>query len=154
MARFGSDRGQWRVHRVAASKPGEASAIVLELASERANGSFAKSPAKLIIRCRGQATNLMIAFDRRTMSDRKEKSEIIYRLDGGAEELVELSLSQDASVMGMWHGFRAVPFVKKLAGSTELDMSAWDGAGERIDLAFDLTGLEHALAPVRRACRW
>ena len=153
-ARVARDGGRWRTHRLPASRLGARDGVVLELAAAPVRGSYGKPLARLLIRCRDNATNVMIAFDGRVMSDRREKSELFYRLDGGEERIVELSLSEDPSVMGIWHGFRAVPFVKTLAGGSQLRMTAWDRDGARLDLDFAVAGLDRALGPVRARCGW
>lgn len=55
---------------------------------------------------------------------------------------------------GLWYGARSVPFAKSLLGKSTLTMrvtSFQDGAKE---MAFNITGLDNVIGPLREACKW
>lgn len=141
--------GKWRIHHVLLPRGGGEQAVVLELA---AAGSGPEP--RLVLRCMNAETNVMLQFPGRTMSDVREKSEILYRLDDGTESILELSLAPDPSVMGVWQGFRAVPFITRLMDAAELSLTAWDSNGARIDVVFETDGLRQAVVPLREGCGW
>jgi hypothetical protein len=152
-SRLGDRIGNVRLHHYASYGRSGGPAVFLQLESQPADP---EKPVRLMMRCLDDETNILFEFPGRSMSDVREKSELFYSVDGSEPKIVELSLAtgDGSSVMGMWHGYRAIGFARTLLGKSTLEMQAWDTENRQFSFSFDISSLEEALRPLRTACRW
>ena len=151
--RGGTSLGNVQLHQYASYGRTGAPAVFIELESKPVAGG---KPVRMVMRCMDDETNLLFQFPGRRMSDVREKSELFYSLDGSVQKIVELSLATggDGSVMGIWHGYRAIGFLTSLKEAQLLEMEAWDRENRHFRFGFDISSLGRVLQPLRRACGW
>lgn len=129
-------------------------AVVLEVESRAARGI----PAGFVrfgVRCFRNETNLAFYFPQQEMSDYRERSEILYQVDGGAEKVLELKLAGTANnILGVWEGYRAVPFLMEILQGGSLYLNALDKQYLEIEVEFDIDDLRTRINSVRDQCHW
>lgn len=111
-------------------------------------------PAKMLIRCRNNTTAILFKFPGYEMSDFREFSEIVYHTGGETDDILELSLNGDKSVLGVWRGFRAIPFVRKLFDKQKLQVLATAKNGTGLEANFNISGIEKKISKLRETCEW
>ncbi len=111
-------------------------------------------PAKMLIRCLNNETTVLFKFPGYEMSDFREFSEVIYYTGGETEDILELSLASDKSILGVWQGFRAIPFVRKLFAKQKLQILATAKNGTDLEADFNISGLEKSVSKLRKTCEW
>ena len=113
-----------------------------------------KKTATFHVKCVQNNTSVLFEFAGRQMSDADEKSKMLYSVDGGAERILEMSLSKDHSIMGVWRGFRAVPFVRQLLDAKQLPTKISTATGEQLSNDFDIVDFKEAIREVQQTCNW
>ncbi|MCP4073316.1 MAG: hypothetical protein GY742_16500 [Hyphomicrobiales bacterium] len=111
-------------------------------------------PAKMLIRCLNNTTAVLFEFPGYEMSDVREHSEIVYHTGGESDEILELSIAGNKSVLGVWQGFRAIPFVRKLFDKQSLNILATAKNGIDLEASFDISGIESSITKLRNTCEW
>ncbi len=111
-------------------------------------------PAKMLIRCLNNTTAVLFEFPGYEMSDVREHSEIVYHTGGASDDILELSIAGNKSVLGVWRGFRAIPFVRKLFDKQSLNILATAKNGIDLEASFDITGIESSIIKLRNTCEW
>ncbi|MDH3231027.1 MAG: type VI secretion protein [Alphaproteobacteria bacterium] len=79
---------------------------------------------------------------------------IEYRIGNGAVLAGDVTVAPDQRSFGVWQRDRAIGFIKALYGQPQLRLRVAPAAGDPLIAAFDLAGLEDAVAPLREACAW
>lgn len=130
--------------------PDEKAVTILNKNTNGENGSI----GAIHIRCSSNKTSLLFEFPGNNMSDKGRLSEILYTLDAGEKKNLELDLSTDKSILGVWEGYRSVPFLKKMIGHEKFAMNAIAADGKSISMEFNITGLDQAIGDIRRSCHW
>jgi type VI secretion system protein VasI len=108
----------------------------------------------MMITCRENTTSLYINFAGHFMSDLQGKGTVTYRIDKNPAARQSFTESNDHSVLGLWNGGAAIPFIKRLFGANSLLVRATPFSDSAVTAEFSLVGLENALKPLRDACRW
>jgi type VI secretion system protein VasI len=108
----------------------------------------------MMISCRENTTSLYINFAGHFMSDLQGKGTVTYRIDKNPAARQSFRESNDHSVLGLWNGGTAIPFIKRLLGANSLLVRATPFSDSTVTAEFSLAGLENALKPLREACRW
>lgn len=103
------------------------------------------------IRCRDDTTSTLLVLD--TLVGNEEVS-VQYRFDDKAAITASWMPSTGGQAIGLWSGRDAIPFIRAAMASKTLSVSVEPKGGSRIDVKFDIGGLEAALKPVRTACKW
>ncbi len=111
-------------------------------------------PAKMLIRCLNNRTAVLFEFPGYEMSDFREFSEVVYHTGGETEDILELSLASNKSILGVWQGFRAIPLVRKLFAKQKLQILATAKNGTGLEANFNISGLEKSVGRLRKTCEW
>lgn len=129
-------------------------AVVLELESRSAHG-ISGGAVRFGVRCFRNETNLAFYFPEQEMSDYRERSEILYQVDNGQEKVLELRLAGASNnILGVWEGYRAVPFLVEILNGGSLYLNALDKQFSEIEVEFDLEELRKRISAVRSQCSW
>lgn len=112
--------------------------------------------ATLFIQCRDNTTSFVVHFGGAFMSSSRYDSygDVAYRVDNRKPGKLSMEESTSHEHLGLWDGGSSIPVIKSLAGGTTLLMEATPYSENPIQLEFDITGLEGALQPLRKACGW
>ncbi len=109
----------------------------------------------LWIRCRENTTSLLFQTGcHMTSSSLHDYGDVAYSLDGGPERTVSMTKWRDNYSLGLWYGADAIPLIRELldVGTMRVRMKPFDE--DIFTVAFDIAGLDEAIAPLREACRW
>ena len=127
-------------------------AVVLEVESRSARGIPAGA-VRFGVRCFRNQINLAFYFPGQEMSDYRERSEILYQVDDGKEKVLELKLAGTSkNVLGVWEGYRAVPFLTEVLSGGSLYLNALNKQYSEIEVEFDTAELRERIGTVRDQC--
>jgi len=146
---FAPAAGKWR----ASSDAGSGQYDVFAMAA-LSGPDGKRGKAKLAIRCRNDTTTARFSFAGYEMGNRGAAREIVYQVDDGDEEIIELERGSDHEVLGIDQGYRAVPFLRRLIGGRTLSISAIAADGRELRAVLGLEGLDKAIGSLRNACHW
>ena len=79
---------------------------------------------------------------------------INYRIGSGAVLAGDVTVAPDHRRFGVWERERAIGFVKALYGQPQLRLRVAPPTGDALIAAFDLAGIEDAVAPLQEGCAW
>jgi invasion protein IalB len=130
--------------------------VVLSLeSSEPIRSQFgAPGPAILYIRCMENTTVFYLWLNDLFLSDIQGYGVIDYRIDDQPASKVQAEGSTDNKALGLWGGSRSIPFLKEMISGKRVAFRATPFNESPVEFAFDLTGLDAAIAPLREACAW
>jgi type VI secretion system protein VasI len=106
------------------------------------------------IMCREKKTDFYIIFGGHFMSNIESYGSVTFRVDKQPAVQKRLVESTDHKALGLWGGANSIPFVKGLYGGATLFVRATPYNESAISGEFNITGLEDAIVPLRRACGW
>ncbi|NEI36335.1 type VI secretion system-associated protein TagO [Rhizobium leguminosarum] len=88
------------------------------------------------------------------MADIQGYDVIRYRLDAEKQQKRSFTVSTDNQALGPWSGGSALPFLKQLLGRKKLtaQITAYNESPTTVE--HDLTGINAAIAPLRKQCGW
>ena len=119
-----------------------------------ARGS-ADNPASflLVLACRENKTNIWVHFGS-AYTFGKDNRMLTYRIDDKSARTKRFGESNKGEALGLWSGNSAIPFIKSLFGADRLFIRATPKSATRVEAEFDISGLEQAVEPLRKACHW
>ena len=108
----------------------------------------------LIIRCMENTTSLYTKWGGHFMSDNRNNGRVDYRVDAKKASRVSMRESTNNKSLGLWSGSQSIPFIKQLLNAKQLYIRATPYSESPVEMAFNVTGLEKAIEPLREACGW
>lgn len=137
------------------SKIDDSSNVFVSIASKDVlHGRYgAKGQARITIACREGKTNLWITFGGHFMSD-YQFGTVTYRVDKHPAKKRHMNESTDHRALGLWSAGSAIPFAKELYGGERLFIEATPHSESAVTAEFDIAGLEQAIEPLAKACKW
>lgn len=110
--------------------------------------------ADLHIRCEEKVTSVYFMMGDDFLADIEDYGNIRYRLDSLNAQKKAFEASTDNGALGLWSGRSAIPFIKQMVGHQKLvaEITAYNESPTTVE--FDLTGMEEAIQPLRKACKW
>jgi type VI secretion system protein VasI len=79
---------------------------------------------------------------------------VTYRIDADEPKTVAINVSDDFRSIASWDSARAIAFLKTLIGKKQLAIQVTALSQGPVRAVFDMTGLEKAVLPLRKACSW
>lgn len=145
----------WNVS-ISKSPIDDSETVVLNVPAENeVRGRFRDtSRPVLILRCMENTTSAYINFDGHHMADIQGYGDITFRVDKRKAFTRGTDVSTDNSSLGLWSGGRAIPFIKNLLGGDSLLIQATPFSESPITVRFDISNLDEAIIPLRKACSW
>jgi hypothetical protein len=113
-----------------------------------------KAHLDLYIYCREKKTDLVILFGGHFMSSLGQGGTVTFRVDKKPAIQKSLTVSNDHSALGLWGGANSIPFIKSLFGASTLFVRATPHSHSSVSSEFNISGLQEAIVPLRRACGW
>lgn len=149
--------GKWHT-RVTSSALTDQKTVVLTLASENTVAckfSFQPKKVELILRCMENTTSMYFTTDcHMTSGDYGDYGHIRYRVDKGKAGKWVTGVSTDNRALGLWRGGKSIPAIKKLLGKVKLVTRMTPYGESPIQPVFNISGIETAIKPLRKACGW
>lgn len=112
--------------------------------------------ARFQISCRDNVTTATFWIGGNYLSDYGVYGQLLYRVDDHTSQAIRAKTTADSEYIGLLSGAAAIPFVKALFGGQRLLVSARpvNQSDTPVEMEFNITGLEEAVAPLRRSCNW
>lgn len=140
------NNGKWSVE-TETSKMDDSQIVNVSLRSET-YGSL------LNIRCEEKVTTIYFTMGGDFMADIDGYGVIRYRIDADKQKERAFYVSTDNEALGLWSSGTAVPFTKQLVGRKKLTAQITAYNKSPLTVEFDLSGIDSAIRPLRRQCKW
>lgn len=129
--------------------------VVLWVSSREAVdcGRIDVRPVALVVRCLEDTTAIYLATHCH-MTDHQQYAQFEYRLDAHPRQSFRGSASTDSRALGLWRGNQSIPVIRSMFGRERMIVRATPFGENPFTAEFDITGLETAIAPLRKACNW
>lgn len=111
-------------------------------------------PAELLLRCSEHVTAVTLQLADNFMADTEGYGTVTYRIDQKPAQKKDFQESTDNSVLGLWSGGAAIPFIKSLFGAKTLIVRATPFNESAMEATFNITGTQEVVKPLRAACGW
>lgn len=112
-------------------------------------------PMSLYLRCMENTTSLFFAGEcHLTSSDYNDYGHVDIRLDNDKSFTSRMKESTDNKALGLWNGAASIPVIKKMFGKNRLVARMTPFNESPITIEMDVTGLDAAIDPLRKACGW
>lgn len=111
------------------------------------------TPFLLVLACRENRTNIWVHFGS-GYAFGKDNRMLTYRIDNKTARTKRFNESNKGEALGLWSGNSAIPFIKSLFGADRFFVRATPKSATRVEAEFDISGLEQAVEPLRKACHW
>lgn len=108
----------------------------------------------MYILCREKKTDFYIVFGGHFMSSIENYGKVTFRLDKRPAFQKQLTESTDHKALGLWGGATSIPFIKGLFGGSDLFVRAIPFNQSAVSADFNVSGLQSAISPLERACKW
>ncbi len=146
--------GDWRV-QVETSKIDDSTNVFLTLQSrEHTNCRYDEAAHRIWIACRENTTSLWVTFGGCFMADNGSRGRVTYRLDQDKAKRRNFRESNDNSALGLWRGGSSIRFIKGMLGHKTLLIRATPFSESTVTAEYDIAGIDEAIKPLRKACRW
>lgn len=148
--------GNWQVRKEKSDFEDTTDVFVSVDSSEPAQCGRFGTPKKatLMIRCMENTTSIYLAADCHMTSGHRGYGIIDYRIDDQPAGDRGFDASTNNRALGLWNGGESIPFIKKLIGSDRLLLRFTPFNENKTTVDFKTTGLEEAIAPLRKECNW
>lgn len=146
----------WNV-RESTSKMDDSKSVVLHVEStETVSGRFGGVgvTADLYLRCSENATSAYFVLGDNFLADTEGYGRVTYRLDSQKPKTASMDASTDNKALGLWSGGVAIPFIKGIYGRDAMTVRITPYNESPVTVTFPVSGLEEAITPLRKACRW
>lgn len=145
----------WRLSR-GTSQLDDSPTVYLTLkSSNQISGTYGgKDRATLTLRCVENTTAVTLNFAEHFMADHQNYGVVAYRVDKKKQRQRNFRESTDNSVLGLWSGGLAIPFIKELIGNNSLFVRAVPFNESGIEATFNIANLDGRIGVLRKACHW
>ncbi len=106
---------------------------------------------KLWMRCAENTTSFFVDWD---VYIHIQNSPMTYRINSKQVQTKSFSVSTDHKALGYFSGRKSIPFIKSLFGANKLLMQVTPYGKNPAQVTFDVSDLEQAIKPLRKACGW
>lgn len=139
------------------SKMDDSTTVILHVESEeKVPSRFGRGAvtADLYLRCSENSTSAYFILGDHFLAEIQGYGEVTYRLDAQKPKTTSMSESTDNKALGHWSGGAAIPFIKGIFGHDAMVVRITPFNESPITVTFPVSGLEEAVSPLRKACRW
>ena len=112
--------------------------------------------ARLTIRCSDNTTSLSVYFGGCSLPSIVDGGFAVarYWLDAKEPGSVTLSRQGTDTTFGLWQDREAVPFIKSMFGRARMFIGQLPHDRPPLVAQFQIYGLQKAIEPIRKACKW
>ncbi len=118
--------------------------------------SFESTPGRIFLmaRCMENTTAVMIGGNCHLASGFQGYGDVEYRLDDTKVKTKGFDVSTDNQALGLWSGGQAIPFLEAMMEHDVLRMRFTPFGMSRVEVSFDIAGMDEDIKPLREACGW
>lgn len=114
----------------------------------------AAQKATLVLRCSENTTALYLSTDCHLASGHGGYGQVEYRFGEKPAHKREFDASTNNRSLGLWSGRKSIPFIKAMLGSDRAIFRFTPYGQNSVTAKFNITGIDEALAPLRKECGW
>ncbi|MBZ0128143.1 MAG: type VI secretion protein [Rhodobacteraceae bacterium] len=108
----------------------------------------------LVLRCVENTTAIYLSTHCHLASGHGGYGNVEYRVDDRPAGKRGFDDSTNSKALGLWRGNTAIPFIKMLFGGEKLLVRFTPFSENAVTASFNISGIEAALEPLRKACNW
>lgn len=112
------------------------------------------SPIHLTLRCMENTTAMMIGGNCHLASGFQGYGKVTYRLGDSKAKSRNFEVSTDNTVLGLWNGGSAIPMIKEMLGNEKMIVRFTPFSMSPVEVEFDISGIDNAVADIRKSCAW
>ncbi|MBO9453246.1 hypothetical protein J7426_23495 [Tropicibacter sp. R16_0] len=149
------ENSNWKI-RTEKSEFEDTTDVYLRVDSEKPLTCGYGSPreATLILRCRENTTSLIIATSCHLASGHGGYGRVEYRIDDNKTNSRNFDESTNNRSLGLWNGRSSIPVIKQML-TADTFLTRFTPFGSNPQTAkFVISGLDEAIEPLRKACKW
>lgn len=109
---------------------------------------------KLLLRCMENTTALYINTHCHVASGFHGYGRVEYRIDSHPARKRNFTDSTDNRALGLWSGGKSIPLIKSMFGADRLLVRFTPFNENPVSASFAISGMEDAIAPLRKNCNW
>lgn len=146
---------KWNV-QTDTSKLDDTPTVVLQTYSDEPLPAYlgTSSRGELVIRCMENTTSIHTKWGGHFMADIQGLGRVSYRIDDMTASSSNMVPSSNHEALGLWNGGSSIPFIKSMLGASTFLVRATPLNESPMEMSFDISGLDVAIAPLRDACGW
>ena len=146
----------WFVQTSTSALTDEVSVMLSVFSEEAFDCSLRKAKqATMYVRCNENTTALVVHTGcHMTSSEYNNYGDVTYRLDEQRAKTVAMSESTNNMSLGLWSGGKSIPLIKSMFGKSRMIIRMTPFGDNPITVTFNISGLENAAVPLRKACNW
>lgn len=114
----------------------------------------AAEKASLILRCSENTTAMYLATDCHLASGHGGYGQVEYRFGEKPAHKREFNASTDNKALGLWSGRKSISMIKAMLGSERAIFRFTPYGNSPVTAKFNITGIDDAIAPLRKECGW
>ena len=112
------------------------------------------NPAKLMIRCNQNETNVLVQFPGFNLKNEAGFRHIELKLPGNKQGQLRFEQSNNHSIVGLWDHKNATAFLKLLTQNQSIQLSSDTSGGSKISADFKLNGLSQQARSISTGCNF
>jgi type VI secretion system protein VasI len=124
------------------------------LGSVQCNSYSGPETVTLLMRCKENTTSFFLSAGCHFASGHGGYGNVEYRIDDRPAGKKGFTESTNNKALGLWNGSKAIPFIKKLLGKERLLVRFTPYAQNPMTAEFNVSGIDEAIKPLRKACNW
>jgi len=117
-------------------------------------GFQGSQPITLFLRCTENTTALILTTHCHVASGFYGYGKVEYRLDNQKAQKRNFDASTDNSSLGLWNGRAAISLIKSMLSAETLLVRFTPFNENPVSARFNISGLEQAIEPLRKSCKW
>lgn len=148
--------GKWTLE-VVKSKMKDTTDAFADLVSQESVqcASFGEaSPLQLTLRCMENTTAITVGGNCHLASGFQGYGKVTYRIGDHEAQSKNFQASTDNQVLGLWSGSAAIPMIKEMLGEEKMLVRFTPFSMSPVEVEFDITGIDEAVADIRKSCNW
>lgn len=144
----------WQTHKSTSPIDDSTTVVIIQEAEATYTNRYGRpGRANLQILCEKNTTALALVLPELYTSDIGGLGNVTFRADRDPAFSVQMIASNDRTSLMIPSG-EAIRSIKKMIGASSLYAQTLTVSESAVEVAFDLTGLDAALTPVRETCGW
>lgn len=154
--RIAAPAGEWTVQSQT-SKLTDRTNVYLGLSSdETINCGWNRGDKiTLVVRCHENTTSIYFNTGcHMTSSEYDDYGTVRYRLDDDKARSFKGDVSTNNRSLGLWSGGRSIPVIKSMFGKKQMIVQMTPFSENPFTATFNISGLQEAVDPLRKACGW
>ncbi len=149
-------KGDWKVRTEVSQLTDQTNVFLYVDSDETVNCGWNRGDkVTLWVRCVENKTAIIFRTGcHMTSSEYNNYGDVTYRVDDQKARTVGFTESTNNRSLGLWRGGRSIPEIKRLFGGKTLIARMTPYSENSFTATFNITGLEEAIGPLRKACHW